>query len=119
MGYVVEPPPPGFTSWGEFAERIGLPPGAARGSEERKARAWARSQELTLRGATLLRELDDPTGWCLVMADPESNEFCLHLTGASGRRVAVIEAPQIAATDRMPPGGTAGPASQVGVCEAA
>jgi hypothetical protein len=27
LGYVVEPPPPGFTSWEKFAERIGLPPG--------------------------------------------------------------------------------------------
>jgi hypothetical protein len=120
LGYVVEPPPPGFTSWEEFAERIGLPPGerdrlaavvdedrakprllfqkvpepktsknrvhvdvdvapgVARGSEERRARAWARAQELTACGATVLRELDEPAGWCLVMADPESNEFCLH-----------------------------------------
>lgn len=46
--------------------------------EERKAAARARSTQLTSRGATLLSELDEPAGWCLVMADPEGNEFCLH-----------------------------------------
>lgn len=25
LAYVVEPPPPGFHSWEEFAERIGIP----------------------------------------------------------------------------------------------
>lgn len=120
LGYIVEPPPPGFGSWEEFAERIGIPakdrdrlsavvdpdlvrprvlfqkvpeskevknrvhldidvaPGIARGSEERKGATRARSEQLTARGATLVRELDDPAGWCLVMADPEGNEFCLH-----------------------------------------
>jgi hypothetical protein len=120
LDYVDQPPPPGFGSWEEFADRIGLPPqdrdrlaavvdpegarprllfqkvpepkvaknrmhldidvapGAARGSDERKAAARARSQQLTARGATLIRELDEPAGWCLVMADPEGNEFCLH-----------------------------------------
>ncbi|MGH3602536.1 MAG: VOC family protein [Pseudonocardiaceae bacterium] len=120
LAYVVEPPPPGFDLWEEFAERIGIPPedrdrlaavvdpdrarprvlfqkvpetkevknrvhldidvapGIARGSEERKGAARVRSKQLTAWGATLLRELDEPTGWCLVMADPEGNEFCLH-----------------------------------------
>jgi hypothetical protein len=53
-------------------------PGVARGSEERKSAIRARSKELTAQGATLLRELDEPSGWCLVMADPEGNKFCLH-----------------------------------------
>lgn len=26
LDYVVEPPPPGFDSWEQFAERIGIPP---------------------------------------------------------------------------------------------
>jgi hypothetical protein len=118
LSYVVQPPPPGFGSWEEFAERIGIPatdrdrlsavvdpdgvrprvlfqkvpetkevknrvhldidvaPGIARGREERKGAARARSEQLTARGATLLRELDDPAGWCLVMADPEGNGAC-------------------------------------------
>lgn len=57
---------------------IDVAPGAALGSEERKAAAWAQSEQLKAGGATLLRELNEPTGWCLVMADPEGNEFCLH-----------------------------------------
>lgn len=117
LSYVVQPPPPGFDSWAEFADQAGLPPdllgavvdpegikprilfqkvpetktvknrvhldidvapGVALGSEERKAAAWARSEQLTARGATLLREYSEPIGWWLLMADPEGNEFCLH-----------------------------------------
>jgi Glyoxalase-like domain len=120
LGYVIQPPPPGFDSWEDFAEQIGIPPedydrlsavvdpertrprvlfqkvseaktvknrvhldidvapGVAFGSAERKAAARARCEQLAARGATLLRELDEPAGWCLVMADPEGNEFCLH-----------------------------------------
>jgi hypothetical protein len=26
LGYIVQPPPEGFASWGEFAEKMGLPP---------------------------------------------------------------------------------------------
>jgi Glyoxalase-like domain len=120
LGYVVQPPPPGFSSWEEFGDRIGVPPsdrdrlsavvdpagikprilfqkvpepksmknrvhldvdvapGSPPGSEERKTAARAQAARLTTRGASLLRELDEPAGWCLVMADPEGNEFCLH-----------------------------------------
>ena len=117
LGYVMQPPPPGFDSWEQFADQIGVPPdllaavvdpervkprilfqkvpetktvknrvhldidvapGVAIGSEERKAAAWARCEELTARGAALLREFSEPTGWWLLMADPEGNEFCLH-----------------------------------------
>ncbi|MGH3783445.1 MAG: VOC family protein [Pseudonocardiaceae bacterium] len=48
------------------------------GSDERKAAAQARCEQLTAHGARFLRELDEPTGWCLVLADPEGYEFCLH-----------------------------------------
>jgi hypothetical protein len=49
-------------------------------SREEVARppATAKNEKLTARDATLLRELDEPTGWCLVMSDPEGNESCLH-----------------------------------------
>lgn len=57
---------------------IDVAPAIARDSEERKSAARTRSRVLTARGATLLCELDEPSGWCLVMADPEGNEFCLH-----------------------------------------
>ncbi len=56
---------------------IDVAPGVALGGEERKA-AWARCEQLTARGATLLREFSEPIGWWLLMADPEGNEFCLH-----------------------------------------
>lgn len=119
LGYVEQPPPEGFESWEQFADRIGIPPedrdrlgavvdpdrakprilfqkvpesktvknrvhldinvasDAAPGSDERKAAVWARSEQLTARGATLVRKVDEPAGWCLVMTDPEGNEFCL------------------------------------------
>jgi len=81
-------PNPANTSWhrhltGPFhissrRSSAAVAPGVARGSEERKSAIRARSKELTAQGATLLRELDEPSGWCLVMADPEGNKFCLH-----------------------------------------
>lgn len=52
--------------------------GSPPGSDERKRAARQRCELLTGKGATLQRELAEPTGWCLVMADPEGNEFCLH-----------------------------------------
>ena len=120
LGYIVQPPPPGYRSWEQFAEQIGIPPeqydtraavvdpeqtqprvlfqkvpepkavknrvhldidaapDTPRGSEERKTRIRARAKELTALGASLLGEVDEPAGWCLVLADPEGNEFCLH-----------------------------------------
>ena len=29
------------------------------------------------RRATVLHEKDEPIGWCIVMRDPEGNEFCV------------------------------------------
>ena len=34
-------------------------------------------QALTAAGATLTREVNEPHGRCMVMADPEGNEFCV------------------------------------------
>ncbi len=47
------------------------------GSLERKVRIKTRAEELATLGASLLGEVDEPSGWCLVLADPEENEFCL------------------------------------------
>lgn len=44
---------------------------------ERRARVAEAEQRLTALGATRLREMDDVTGHCIVMQDPEGNEFCL------------------------------------------
>jgi hypothetical protein len=115
LGYVVQPPPPGFESWEAFAAQVGIPedewdrlsaavdPDGAgprvlfqkvpegktvknrvhldvnvgAGSDDRSAAAQAHRERLEAAGATFLREVDEPSGWCLVMADPEGNEFCL------------------------------------------
>jgi Glyoxalase-like domain len=114
LGYVVQPPPPGYPDWNAFADAVGLerdiasavidPEGAgprmffqrvpeakevknrmhldvnvggASTGDERRAAVRARATELEAAGATLLREVDQPHGWCLVLADPEGNEFCL------------------------------------------
>jgi hypothetical protein len=44
---------------------------------ERRARVAAEVDRVMLLGATRLRELADATGYCVVLADPEGNEFCL------------------------------------------
>ena len=46
-------------------------------ADDRKERAQAHREKLEGAGARFLHEVDEPTGWCLVMADPEGNEFCL------------------------------------------
>ncbi|WP_087508239.1 VOC family protein [Cellulomonas iranensis] len=119
LGYVEEPPPPGFSTWEETLQGWGLPedrwndayaivdpdgggprlflqkvpegkvaknrlhldvgqPGRARGEEPDKAAVRARADELVARGATHVREFDDPAqGFWIVLQDPEGNEFCL------------------------------------------
>lgn len=46
--------------------------------DERRARVAAAVDRVTALGATRLREVDEQSGYCVVMADPEGNEFCLH-----------------------------------------
>ena len=50
--------------------------GGAFGDKDRD-RVRAHHDRLVAAGATFLREVDEPSGWCLVLADPEGNEFCL------------------------------------------
>jgi hypothetical protein len=115
LGYVLQPPPPGFDSWHAFAEQVGIPRdqwdrlnavcdpdgvgprvlfqkvpedktvknrvhldvNVAPDAEDRKERVQAHRERLEAAGARFLREIDEPSGWCFVMADPEGNEFCL------------------------------------------
>ncbi|MHA6803289.1 VOC family protein [Salinifilum ghardaiensis] len=121
LGYEVEPPPPGFSSWEQVGEHLGLPreqwdafsavvdPDGAgprvffqrvtegksaknrmhldvnisrRGSPPSDAAAArARISEhvtaLEELGAAVLYENDQPHGYCVVMTDPEGNEFCV------------------------------------------
>lgn len=39
--------------------------------------AVAHADRLVAAGATMLREVDEPAGRCLVLTDPEGNEFCV------------------------------------------
>ncbi|MQA27073.1 MAG: VOC family protein [Micromonosporaceae bacterium] len=118
LGYIEQPPPPGFDTWDAFADSIGLPeekrddlaaaidpegvgprlffqrvpePKAAKNRvhldvhvsapEERTEERWRMVTEhvavLADAGATVLREVNEPTGRCVVMRDPEGNEFCV------------------------------------------
>jgi hypothetical protein len=115
LGYVLQPPPPGFASWEAFAAQIGIPEdqwdrlnaavdpdgvgprvlfqkvpegktvknrvhldvNVGAGRDDRRELAHAHRERLEAAGARFLREVDEPAGWCLVMADPEGNEFCL------------------------------------------
>ncbi|APU14200.1 MULTISPECIES: VOC family protein [Actinoalloteichus] len=45
--------------------------------DEQKARARAHVERLVQAGAAELREVDGVTGWCIVLTDPEGNEFCV------------------------------------------
>jgi hypothetical protein len=110
-----EPPPPGFLSWEDFAERNQMPPqlwraagidperrrprlffqpvpegktaknrvhldiraSAGEEGEAGRKRARQHAQRLVEVGATVLHEKDEPIGWCIVMRDPEGNEFCV------------------------------------------
>jgi hypothetical protein len=46
--------------------------------ESRKSRVYAEMDRLVAAGAVKVREVDEPRGYCMVMQDPEGNEFCLH-----------------------------------------
>lgn len=47
------------------------------GGEEGRERARQHAQRLVEARATVLHEKDEPVGWCIVMTDPEGNEFCV------------------------------------------
>lgn len=116
LSYQMQPPPPGFETWEEFGEKIGMPPerwndfaavvdpdgtgprvffqrvpeaktaknrvhlDVSVGGEHDEGR-WARVLEhvrtLVEAGATTVREVDEPNGRCVVLTDPEGNEFCV------------------------------------------
>jgi hypothetical protein len=57
--------------------RVHLDVNVGAGADDRKQAAQAHRERLEAAGARFLREVDEPSGWCLVMADPEGNEFCL------------------------------------------
>ena len=118
LEYAEQPPPPGFATWQEFAQKIGMPEeqwhafgaaidpsgagprlffqqvpegkvaknrchldlsvsGGPNSGEEGWQRVLAYSEKLVAAGASVQYESNEPYGRCLVMQDPEGNEFCL------------------------------------------
>jgi hypothetical protein len=119
LGYIVQPPPPGFDSWQAALQSWGIPEdqwdsasalidpdgkgprvfiqkvpepktaknrvhldvnvsgGHAVPLDERKATVAKQVDRLLGLGATRLYENDQPLGYCVVMQDPDGNEFCL------------------------------------------
>jgi hypothetical protein len=105
LGYVLQPPRPGYlvgTSGEEqycaiidpagigprvlfqrvpepksLKNRVHLDVNAGHGATDRRAAVRAHSAQLVAAGATLRQEMQEETGWWMVLADPEGNEFCL------------------------------------------
>jgi hypothetical protein len=118
LDYVIEPPPEGFATWYEFAEKVGIPrerwhdlsavieptrtkprllfqkvpegktaknrvhldlhvSAGTTDPEERWQRVLAYVDKVVAAGATVQYENRQPGGQCMVMQDPEGNEFCL------------------------------------------
>jgi len=119
LGYVRQPPPPGYDTWDAFAADRGIPGDQSEAFDalvdpdghrprilfqkvpegkvaknrvhldvhvgggqdvdpgERQRRIEAAASELVEAGAVEIDRFDDPTGWWIVMQDPEGNEFCV------------------------------------------
>ncbi|WP_329789863.1 VOC family protein [Lentzea sp. DG1S-22] len=105
LGYVVQPPPPGFDSWEDFALKNDIPfetindysaivdpEGAGprfffqRVPEGKTAKnrlhldvnaGLEAVDRLVALGATKVQEFEDNKGHWVVMLDPEGNEFCV------------------------------------------
>jgi LmbE family N-acetylglucosaminyl deacetylase len=104
LGYVLQPPRPGYlVSSGEeqytaivdptgfgprllfqrvpepkrLKNRVHLDVNAGHGAIDRRAAVRAHMSQLVAAGATVVREMQEETGWWVVLTDPEGNEFCL------------------------------------------
>jgi hypothetical protein len=56
---------------------VHVPGGPQMEPEEHHRRVEELAAELAATGATELDRFDEPTGWWIVMQDPEGNEFCV------------------------------------------
>jgi glyoxalase superfamily protein len=105
LGYVLQPPLPGYLvrASGEeqftaivdpagigprllfqrvpepktLKNRVHLDVNAGHGYLDRRAAVRAHVARLVAAGATVQREIQEETGWWMVLTDPEGNEFCL------------------------------------------
>ncbi|GAA0908696.1 VOC family protein [Pseudonocardia zijingensis] len=57
--------------------RVHLDVNAGHGATDRRATVRARASQLVAAGATIVREMQEESGWWIVLTDPEGNEFCL------------------------------------------
>jgi hypothetical protein len=57
--------------------RVHLDVNAGDGASDRQAAVRRHVERLVAAGASVLEERNEATGWWIVMADPEGNEFCL------------------------------------------
>ncbi len=105
LGYVLQPPRPGYLMGASGEEqycaivdpagigprllfqrvpesktvknRVHLDVNAGHGATDRRAAVRAHCTQLVAAGATVQREMQEETGWWMVLADPEGNEFCV------------------------------------------
>src|SRR5215203_5231365 len=70
-----QPVPEGKTAKNRV--HLDLRASAGADGEEGRERARQHARRLVEAGATVLHEMDEPIGWCIVMTDPEGNEFCV------------------------------------------
>ena len=108
LGYVLQPPLPGYlvrsgaaageeqytaivdpTGMGPrllfqrvpepktLKNRVHLDVNAGHGANDRRAAVRAHVAQLVAAGATVQREMNEESGWWIVLTDPEGNEFCL------------------------------------------
>ena len=108
LGYVLQPPRPGYlVSSGDGAReeqytalvdpagfgprllfqrvpepktlknRVHLDVNAGHGAMDRRAAVRSHMSQLVAAGATVRQEVQEESGWWVVLADPEGNEFCL------------------------------------------
>jgi hypothetical protein len=57
--------------------RVHLDVNAGHGGPDRRAAVRSHMSQLVAAGATVVREMQEESGWWIVLTDPEGNEFCL------------------------------------------
>jgi Glyoxalase-like domain len=75
LGYQLEPPPAGFTTWDDYWREVGVPEEVP--VEIRRRRVDAEARRLTELGATVIGGLEQEgiDHYAVAMKDPEGNEF--------------------------------------------
>ena len=104
LGYVLQPPRPGYLTDDDEEQytalvdpagvgprvlfqrvpeakngknRLHLDVNAGHGAPDRRSAVRRHAAQLVAVGATVLHEMDEQAGWWMVLQDPEGNEFCL------------------------------------------